>query len=217
MLSIPSWSDFNHFKRCVSQFWGVFFQSHLGLISTVLRKCPYVFRIAFNPILVWFQLTYSEQNRKTFKSFNPILVWFQLNSSYPYAMTFLTFNPILVWFQQRRVYHLCDEGRNIFQSHLGLISTRGFQRCVWPPLRFQSHLGLISTFSETAGCSTHSVPFNPILVWFQRNEGARTFTHATYAFQSHLGLISTRLNLQIYEWFSNLSIPSWSDFNMMAK
>ena len=102
-LSIPFWSDFICFDFSALCSIVVAFQSHFGLILSVVSKgggtgernfqshfglilslhCrPQQSKLPFNPILVWFyQISSTRLSNSFLHSFNPILVWFYRGTS----------------------------------------------------------------------------------------------------------------------------------------
>ena len=127
LISIPSWSDFNW--DCVFSMWEVVkkFQSHLGLISTA-KSYTSMREQKLISIPSW-----SDFNKIT----SCVSSYRTRNISIP---SWSDFNSSGIW--QRK------DGRFIFQSHLGLISTGGRTDKRPNTIRFQSHLGLISTFER---------------------------------------------------------------------
>jgi len=126
------------------------FQSHFGLISTLDSGCGHVDRSNFQSHfgLISTSVTGSRE-RNEGGTFNPTLVLFQQEEIEPPSGWGCTFNPTLVLFQRRT-----------------------------------------SACSRQAGST-----FNPTLVLFQRSYDLRPVAHTIAVFQSHFGLISTHTGL----------------------
>jgi len=166
--------------------------------------------------LVWFQLDYWRQYLRKRIAFNPILVWFQLSVAYKPSSLILTFQSHFGLISTKFENRICvNRILSIFQSHFGLISTfpLNLSKSSSESI-FQSHFGLISTeYMLKIKCSESmclSIPFwsdfnsnklksmgvryitfNPILVWFQPSLASPPLVSPCHNFQSHFGLIST--------------------------
>ena len=202
------------FEYRFKQFCNLLFQSHFGLILSLLRAgtCRSTC-ISFNPILVWFYRNFSRfvgSGRYTGLSipfwsdfissfckdvlrnsgaFNPILVWFYLSNatlSFVNALRFQSHFGLILSSRPRR----CGCPWKCFQSHFGLILSqrRLLAKQLLNFLDFQSHFGLILSGWERKSFTLQDLPFNPILVWFYRLQ-ARITSISQTAFQSHFGLI----------------------------
>ena len=150
LLSIPPWSDFNKFEKKKYDMLKNNFQSHLGLISTETILGVMIFSrfTPFNPTLVWFQHVWGMWLMQCMQLSIP--PWSDFNS-------------------------LFKETNKIAKEI------------------FQSHLGLISTISDSVDSQYYEDDaFNPTLVWFQ-------------------------LQIPRTSWKAcrELSIPPWSDFNLV--
>ena len=195
-LSIPFWSDFNGTYNYVYALKNDNFQSHFGLISTVALKTAGRSDeeiITFNPILVWFQpdnqLFLLLLDCKHFQSHFGLIS--TEGFAYEIDLEKASFNPILVWFQLPVNQPVGEDiALSIpFWSDFNYIVA--FPYFVFT-LTFQSHFGLISTKAIRLYFINYHIAFNPILVWFQHPERSNTV------------LIKP-----------NLSIPFWSDFNLI--
>ena len=148
------------------------FQSHYGLIlSITVYSCPLNNTIAFNPTMVWFYL----------QAFLPGILSGTL-LSIPLWSDFIA---------ERGCQSACS--RVCFQSHYGLILSDhiyinatdeiGLSIPLWSDFisfeflssvsimsNFQSHYGLILSLSSMQGLISSSIPFNPTMVWFYRDD-----------------------------------------------
>ena len=172
-----------------------FFQSHLGLISTPYLMTSYSLSLqkSFNPILVWFQRF---SRNPLHGNLRPLSIpsWSDFNEEINEAFNKLIKLSIPSW-SDFNFYEIPEDitfTLNVFQSHLGLISTIKEKHLAFNYDNFQSHLGLISTLWEPIG------KFTSKLIIFQSHLGLISTDNMNeliaYAlfFQSHLGLISTQ-------------------------
>ena len=146
-LSIPLWSDFIIKKAEVFDGYLKLFQSHYGLILSIVSLCSELLRVlSFNPTMVWFyraNILPILSNLGAFQShYGLILSEFAIvergaliqaynfqshyglilsrNGTWQDGAVFSAFNPTMVWFYHNSSLETAAQ-KYFFQSHYGLI------------------------------------------------------------------------------------------------
>ncbi len=240
-LSIPLWSDFiwwvtSYFVYCPLSFNPTMVWFYLERES--LNE--FCFGDAFNPTMVWFYQSsmhlfiaslrdlsiplWSDFIPSVASAFSKYSKYFQSHyglilsstTSYKYTVIFnfqSHYGLILSTFDNQR-------GRKTIQHNLLSIPLWSDFIKIFTPdnnvnvHNFQSHYGLILSCYFSMMRKDLYTAFNPTMVWFYLSIMIKS-PSPIINFQSHYGLILSVNSKELYPYSASLSIPLWSDFNIL--